>query len=71
MQVVVEVLVRRAATSALQLRPQPYQVLSDFLVSRGAYKMAAAAQLALARRLRAEAKENQATLAAVQEAYGK
>jgi hypothetical protein len=71
MQVVVEVLVRRAATSSLQLQPQPYQVLSDFLVSRGAYGMAAAAQLALARRIRVEAPEKHATLAEAQEAYGK
>ncbi|BDA47676.1 probable nuclear pore complex protein Nup160 at C-terminar half [Coccomyxa sp. Obi] len=45
---------RRADNAELGSRPQPYQVLYDFCVSRGEFREAAAAQLALARRLRDE-----------------
>ncbi|EIE23821.1 hypothetical protein COCSUDRAFT_83696 [Coccomyxa subellipsoidea C-169] len=45
---------RRADNAELGARPQPYQVLYDFCVARSDYRQAAAAQLALARRLRDE-----------------
>ncbi|KAK9796306.1 hypothetical protein WJX73_000064 [Symbiochloris irregularis] len=49
-----QTLQRRAASCALHANPQPYQVLYSFCAARGDWRGAAAAQLALARRLQAE-----------------
>jgi hypothetical protein len=63
-------LARRAHSSDLGARPQPYQVLYAFLARRGDFAGAAAAMLAYARRLRAEESPSPGALAEVLRGYG-
>ncbi|EFJ43805.1 hypothetical protein VOLCADRAFT_95953, partial [Volvox carteri f. nagariensis] len=66
---VLDMLHRRAHNSDLSERPQPYQVLYDFLVCRGDFKGAARAMSAYAWRLRAEAPSTAAAVAEALRAY--
>jgi hypothetical protein len=63
-------LARRAHSSDLGTRPQPYQVLFSFLAKRGDFGGAAAAMLVYARRLRAEEANSAGAVAEVLRAYG-